>query len=578
MLIRNEYPRPQMRRKDWTPLNGEWDFCFDDEDTGLKKGLYTGEGDFDLKINVPFSYQCAASGIGDESDHPIVWYRKRIALDKTDKRTLLCFNGCDWQADVWVNGCHIVRHTGGYAPFSADATDFLKEGENVIVVRCFDPSDPSIPRGKQTWTGERFLCWYAPTTGIWQSVWMETFSDDCIQSLTVETAPESRAVRGDLTSLYGLADEAEFAVSFKGEEVGRFRISLTGKRTHYELYLKELERFGNSFYWSPKTPKLFYADINLYRGGKLIDTVKIRFGMRKVCIDENGKICLNGEPLFQKLVLDQGYWAESGLTPPSAEALKKDIELAMAMGFNGARKHQKLEDPYFYYYAEELGFLTWCEMPSAYEFQENEIASFTKEWQEVVAVARNFTSNICYVPFNESWGIQKVCDDSEQQNFARSIYYLTRALDPSRLVSTNDGWENLDKTDIVSVHDYAADSALFRKKYNGEGYDELHPQGKKLMAEGCLYGGQPLVLTEFGGIAMARDMTKENWGYGDGARNIEEFFARYENLISGICETEFQGFCYTQLTDVQQEVNGLLYPDRTPKVSISRLKEINGKA
>ena len=572
---RNEYPRPQFRREEWLPLNGEWEFAFDDDNEGIKRGYYKGERALDKKIQVPFSYQYEASGIEEKENHEVVWYRRFFEISKSGKRALLCFNGCDYIADAWVNGIHVVSHTGAFAPFSADVTDCLKDGKNVIVVRCCDPLDPTIPRGKQSWTGKNFGCWYLPNTGIWQSVWLEFFGEDCIEKYSLIPDIDTCSFSGEIKTLYGLADEAEIEVSYKGKRVKKQRFSLDGTYTRYTVRRMELDFVDESFYWSPEQPNLFYVDFRLYKDGKKIDEAHTRFGMRKISVDEGGNICLNNAPLYQRLILDQGYWNESGLTPPSVEALKKDILLSKEMGFNGARKHQKFEDPYFYYYAEELGFLTWCEMPSGYNYNAEEVFAITKEWQEILSQAKNFTSNICYVPLNESWGVGKILVDESQKNFARTLYYLTKTVDGSRLVSSNDGWEMPDTTDILAIHDYAYDSSEFGEKYRRENYDTLYPQRRKLMAESCIYEGQPALLTEFGGIAMQREAKDGNWGYNTGAKSEEEFLSRYKNLMDGIyAQKELQGFCYTQLTDVQQEVNGLLYPDRSPKFEMSKIKKI----
>ena len=270
-------------------------------------------------------------------------------------------------------------------------------------------------------------------------------------------------------------------------------------------------------------------------------------------------------------MLDQGYWPESGITPPSAAALKKDIELAKAMGFNGARKHQKFEDPYYCYYAEELGFLTWCEMPSAYRFCAEEMQAVLRDWQEIVAVAQNCTSNVCYVPVNENWGVPGIVSDERQQSFARALYHVTKAADPTRLVSTNDGFDFIDASDILGVHNYAFRGARDLPQGGGE---NSFPRDWALFAAGNRYAGQPLLFTEFGGIAMQRDASGGAWGYNEGAADEEEYLNRLRELAEGILQTGFQGYCYTQLTDVQQEVNGLLTPDRVPKAAVEKLAAI----
>lgn len=574
---RMEYPRPQFRREDWLPLNGTWEFEFDDEQSGVARGLETGRMPLSRTIRVPFTYEYPASGIGDARSHERVWYRRTFSVDAVRKkrRALLCFNACDHQTTVWVNGRFAVRHTGGFSPFQADVTELLKRGENVIVVRCDDPSDPTVPRGKQSWR-EPFGCWYLPNTGIWQSVWLEFFDDDCISEWTCVPDVDRCMFSGEVATLRGRADSLELTVCYRGSCVKSQRIALDNPHTRWSVGLMDLDFVDENFLWSPESPNLFDFELRLMRGDRTLDVVRTRCGLRKVSVDENGNICLNNRRLYQRLILDQGYWKESGLTPPSAEALKQDIQLAKSAGFNGARKHQKFEDPYYYYYADELGFLTWCEMPSAYNFCDDEMTWQAREWQEIVRAAKNFTSVICYVPLNESWGVRKILCDRAQQDYARALYYMTKALDPTRLVSTNDGWENLDATDLISVHDYAYDSSEFARKYAGHGYDALYPGQRKLMAEGCRYHGQPVLFTEFGGIAMANGEGDGKWGYNSGARSEEEFCRRLENLMQGIRASAFQGFCYTQLTDVQQEVNGLFDEDRRPKVDPDRLKRIFG--
>ncbi len=385
---------------------------------------------------------------------------------------------------------------------------------------------------------------------------------------------DRRAICGYVETMYAQADELEITLRFQDRVLKKQRLTLDGKRTDFTLSLADAGFDFGELLWWPDRPNLFGVDFTLYHRGSPCDQAHTRMGLRKIAIDRQGKICLNDRPLYQRLILDQGYWPESGLTPPSAEALKKDIQLAKAMGFNGARKHQKVEDPYFYYYAEELGFLVWCEMPSAYTYCEREVQTITREWQEIVNYAQNFTSVIAYVPLNESWGVRAIQTDAAQQNFAKSLYYLTKALDDTRFLSTNDGFETIEESDILGIHDYDIRRAEeFPAKYSGC-YDGMRPQGWPLFVDGHCYRGQPVLLTEFGGIAFVSDQQGQAWGYGSGAESGDALCARLEELVKGIVQTEFQGYCYTQLTDVQQEVNGLLYPDRRPKVEPERLKRI----
>lgn len=567
-LERNEYPRPQFRRENWQSLNGEWNFDFGEKD--FKKLS------LNRKINVPFSYQYEASGINDKELHEIVWYQRKFVIEKDNRsrHALLCFNAVDYETDVWINGYHVTTHIGGFIPFNVDITKYLIDGENEIVVRCKDAFETTFPRGKQSWTGEQFTCFYYPNSGIWQSVWIEFFDEDCINQYYLKSNIDERRILGHVETLYGTAQEIEITLKFKEKFLKKQRLTLDGKRTNFSISLAN-EAFDFSYLlWSIEQPNLISVEFELLKDEIVIDKAYSRIGLRKISIDEYGKLCLNNRPLFQRLILDQGYWNESGLTPPNTEALKRDIELAKAMGFNGARKHQKIEDPYFYYYAEELGFLVWCEMPSAYTFCESEAQSIIKQWQDIVNYAKNFTSIIAYVPLNESWGVQEIKTDKAQQNFAKSLYYLTKSLDDARVVSTNDGFETIEESDILGIHDYDIKrSEEFLVKYNGN-YNGLHPQGFALFADKQKYREQPVLLTEFGGIAFISDQKDKAWGYGNGAKDEDELCLRINELIQGISKTEFQGYCYTQLSDVQQEVNGLLYADRTPKVPLEQLKKI----
>lgn len=573
MITRNEYPRPQFRRDDWQNLNGSWQFCFDDNNDGQLHGYHLGATNFDRTINVPFAYQYPASGINDQTVHEVLWYKRSFEVDtrNADKRALLWFGGVDYLADVWLNGHHVATHKGAYTAFCTDVTKYLCQ-QNTLVVRAYDPLDDDNPRGKQSWRdGKPFSCFYTPSSGIWQSVWLEFVGEDNIADYLLRPDFDHMAFGGEITTANGVADKLTLTATFEGKVVVEQSIAFGGK--HVDYYVKLPVTAFDGYDWSPENPRLVYVDFALYSGGKLVDLTHTRFGMCKISVDEYGKLCLNGRPYYQRLVLDQGYWKESGITAPSAEALKRDIELAKAMGFNGARKHQKTEDPYYCYYAEELGFLTWCEMPSAYRYNAKEVTNLAEEWAEIVTTARNATSNVCYVPVNESWGVRNIPTDKAQQNFARSLYYLTKALDPERLVSTNDGFEAVNPTDILGVHDYDSETAAHFAKYDG-GYDGMHPQGFALFADGEFYQGQPVLLSEFGGRAMKSDAKDGAWGYSGAAANVDEFLSQLSGILDGVYSHNFQGYCYTQLTDVQQEVNGLLTEDRQPKVALDTLKRI----
>ena len=574
LKIRNEYPRPHFRRENWLSLNGIWEFEFDDNKDGEARGIHNGNIKLKGEINVPFTYQYAESGIGDKAHHDTMWYRKSFIYDQPGMDVILGFNASDYITTVWINGHYATTHRGGFSPFTVDISKYVTEGENTIVVRCYDPLDSTIPRGKQSWINDPWSCWYTPNSGIWQSVWIDYVGKDSIEDFSITPDIDTNSFGGEIKLRKSTADMIEIKVFYEDKLIKRQMLSPDGKYTRYTVNMMELNCVDEITYWEPEHPNLFYVDISLYRDNELLDTVHTRFGMRKISVSDDGQILLNNKPLYQRLILDQGYWKTSGLTPPSVDDIKKDILLTKEMGFNGARKHQKFEDPYYYYLADELGLLTWCEMPSSYNFNSDEVSYVTQEWQKIVNTAKKFSSVITYVPVNESWGIRKALTSSEQQSFARSLYYLTKSLDSSRLVSTNDGWENVSDSDILAIHDYASLGKELKSKYNEGTYNVAFQTFRRVLANGNDYKGQPVLLSEFGGIMFERDRNNGNWGYNSAAKCDEEFFERLKELVDGIYSADFQGFCYTQLTDVQQEVNGVLDADHNPKVDVTRLKEI----
>ena len=574
LKLRNEYPRPQFRRDSWLALNGIWEFEFDDNHDGELRGIHNGNVKLGMEINVPFSYQYPDSGIGDKTFHDTLWYKRSFAYDGSGKNVILGFNASDYVTTVWVNGHYATTHQGGFAPFTANITKYVKEGDNVIVVKCYDPLDPTIPRGKQSWINDPFSCWYTPNSGIWQSVWIDFVGEDYIEDFSITPDIDTNSFSGEIKLANSTADLIEIKVHYDNKLVKRQMFSPDGKYTRYTVSMMEVNFVDEIAYWAPEHPNLHYVDINLYKGNTLLDSVHTRFGMRKISVSSDGRVLLNNKPLYQRLILDQGYWKDSGITPPSVEAIKADIEFTKAAGFNGARKHQKFEDPYYYYLADELGLLTWCEMPSSYNFNTDEVSYVTKEWQEIVNTAKKFSSIVTYVPINESWGVRKTLTSVEQQNFARSLYYLTKSIDPSRLVSTNDGWENLSESDMLAIHDYASLGSELKVKYNEATYNDAFQTFRRVLANDNPYMGQPVLLSEFGGIMFERDQRDGNWGYNSAAKNDSEFLDRLRELVDGIHNTQFQGYCYTQLTDVQQEMNGLLDSEHNPKIAPEKIREI----
>ena len=572
-----DVPRPDFVRREWVSLDGEWEFSFD-------------RPVFDRKINVPYCYQAKESGIGETESHEVVWYRKEFILEEEvpgEKCLLLKFGAVDDEAFVYVNGSLACRHAGGYVPFEADITKLVHKGENVITLRVLDDEDAAKPRGKQTWTGRKFGCWYTPVTGIWQRVWLEYAGRPYIRQIKITPDLEHDLALCEV--FLSESGKVSLCASFRllpamgeGQEGGE------EERQEEKLFLGKQEFFGDKGYgkcilslpdldvcqdrltWAPEHPNLIWAEVSAGN-----DKVETYFGMRSVEF-KNGKFLLNGSCYYQRLVLDQGYWTDTLLTPPDGEALRKDILLAKAMGFNGARKHQKIEDPRYYYWADRLGFLVWGEMPSCYRYDYRTVERSAKTLMAFIRRDYNHPSIITWVTANESWGLKNVRTHIRHQSFSNMLAYLAKSLDSTRPVSSNDGWEQTEHTDILAIHDYGLMPETLEKYGDMERVLKEGVCHRPLLAYGQEYRGQPVMVTEYGGIAFAAD--EDGWGYYDKVSGEEEFLKRVEPVTEFLIRSgKFAGFCYTQLTDVMQEVNGLLRENREPKIDVKKLREVFGK-
>lgn len=576
------YPRPQFVRDQWINLNGEWRFGFDDANSGEARGWHRSFGG-DRTITVPFTYETRASGIGEEEHHPCVWYNRplEIPAEAAGQRVLLHFQAVDYIATVWVNGEYVGRHQGGYAAFAFDITPYIVHGSpNELTLKAEDSMDATQPRGKQRWVKDNFECFYVQTTGIWQSVWLEFVQPEHIDSVKITPDLDASSVRfeyqvkGDLNT--GSKLRLETVITMKDRQVKRASLIIDRPWLSLEVDLvHEMNGPWKRCYWAPGRPNLYDVEFILYKDDVKVDHVYSYFGMRKISI-EKGKVLLNNVPVYQRLLLDQGYWPDSHLTPPSEEALIEDIDLLLQMGYNGVRKHMKIEDARFLYWCDVKGVLVWSEMAATFEFNDNAVEKFTTEWMEIVRQQYNHPSIITWVPFNESWGIGNILKDRRQMKFTEGIYHLTKAFDPNRPVITNDGWEHT-VSDILTLHDYVETKEQFLKSYADK--DEIVSNGKTFnqwkyaFADGYSYKGQPIIVSEFGGIAFD---SGKGWGYGKQVPSEEAFLERFRGIHEAIQETDYiVGFCYTQITDVQQEVNGLLTEERKPKVPIEKIREIN---
>jgi len=575
VMPRNEHPRPQFIRGDYQILNGTWQFAYDDDDAGLREHWYEGD-EFPLTIVVPFSFQSRCSGIGDRTFHDIVWYRRSLTVDPqfAGKRMVLHFGAVDYEATVWVNGRFAMSHKGGHTPFAGDITDHLQDGDNVVVVRAHDDSrDVTQPRGKQYWEEESASIFYTRTTGIWQTVWLEAVPIVHLESVVVTPQVDAHAVDVRYAITHSPA-----AISATTLEL-HLEVRLAGSiKAHERVLILESEgtvRVGLPqpiTLWSPDHPELYDVTYRLVADGRVIDHVDGYFGMRKIAV-ENGKVFLNNRPYYLRMVLDQGYFPDGILTPPSDEAIRRDVELTKALGFNGARKHQKVEDPRYLYWCDRLGLLVWGEMANAYRYSEAAVSRLTSEWQEAVLRDRNHPCLIAWVPLNESWGVPELLSDPRQRDFLVTLYHLTKALDPSRPVISNDGWEHA-VSDLCTIHDYESRKDVLKARYQTAASAVTSTPGHKLIhAPGFAYANEPILITEMGGISF-KQSDWSGWGYSH-AESEEDFLSRYQAVIEAMLESPvIQGFCYTQLTDVEQEINGLLTYDRVPKAPIDVLRAI----
>ncbi|KAJ5716051.1 hypothetical protein N7493_007962 [Penicillium malachiteum] len=641
------YPRPDFTRKspNWQTLDGPWSFLFDDADKGLRTqwqknplpAKSTNETHLKQTINVPYAFQTPASGINLYEAHEVLWYERQITDIRTSteinkgNRLLLRFGAVDYECIVWVNGTHVGGHRGGHVPFDIDITDALlpDADEARVTIRVRDsPTDLAQPRGKQFWGPVPESIFYTPTSGIWLSVWLESVPRLRICDGSGGTVLRADDIQsGDISAHIAICGReasekayVEVEVSLAGVKVSLTKADVHASRDWAELNasarvskkgILEVKTIDPDLkaedvwhaavddqavaLWAPEHPVLYDLTLRLFDSGKvLVDEIQTTTGMRSLSWTAgDGTFRLNGRPYFQMLFLDQGYWPETGLTPPSSEALKADIEMGKALGFNGCRKHQKVEDARFQYWADRLGWLVWGEMANAYEFGVDYVERMDAEWAEAVRRDINHPCIVTWTPVNESWAYTDLRGSIEQRNHIRSLYYLTKSIDPSRPINDNCGWEHV-LTDLTTYHNYTdspeltvtcskmeggilglkADHDMFTKPiYSGFSGHTLLDSGAQHKA------GAPVICTEFGGVNIAppkegKAAGERDWGYTTAA-DVEDFLVRYEKLVMGVVKGGHScGLVYTQLCDIEQEVNGLYSYDRKEKVPVARVKAI----
>jgi beta-galactosidase/beta-glucuronidase len=581
-IPRPEHPKPQFRRDAWLNLNGSWDFAFDFDLKGLDEHWEKDPAKFDKKIVVPFCPESKLSGLAYTDFIPGVWYRRtfRAPAQWKGSRVFLHFGGVDYETRAWVNGQPVGRHFGGTVSFAFEITKALRQGDNELVVHARDDVRSELqPSGKQSPRPGSYGVMYTRTTGIWQTVWLEARPRRYLRS--VHIVPELDNSRFVLTpSIEGDARGLTFRAVLLGEGGEELGVVRAGNANG----MPQILGVKNARPWSPADPYLYGLRLELLEGSKVVDRVQSYAGLRKFHIEGN-RFFLNNRPIFLRFVLDQGFYPDGIWTAPSDAALKRDIELSMAAGFNGARLHQKVFEERFHYWADRLGYLTWGEFADwggTHNFANPQgVLNLEREWRDAVLRDRNYPSILAWTPLNETRGAAEKHYESYSRA-VRSIYTATHAFDPTRPLNTSSGYVHV-ITDIFTVHDYLQDAAEFRKRYS-----TVAPNaGKEVFIRfpeiSAPYEGQPYVVDEYGGTFWTEDYAKHPekagpsrnaWGYGKSARQVEDEIKALTDVL--LEQPDISGFVYTQLTDVEQEVNGVYTYDRKPKFNIGRLKTIFG--
>ena len=571
MTFRQEHPKPQFQRENWLNLNGSWGFEIDNARSGDARGLQNADAVLSGTINVPFCPESKLSGVEHKDFMMGVWYQKKVELttQQCAQRVVLHFGAVDYECDVFVNGQLVGSHKGGFVSFSFDITNLVAAGENVITVYARDDvRDSRIPRGKQCVEYASKGCYYTRTTGIWQTVWLEFTPKTYIKSVRYDT----NAQIGVLTVTAELEGRADLSIEafYKGKAVGSAKIEKVAGQAVLALQLSEIHL------WELGNGRLY--DLHLKFGD---DEVSSYFGLRSICM-EDGKFIFNGRSVFQRLILDQGFYPDGVYTAPTDADLEKDIDMAMDMGFNGGRAHEKIFEERWLYHADKKGYLVWAEYPNwgLDHSKPESIYSILPEWLEEIARDRNHPSIIGWCPFNETWDklLHPQCDD-----VIRYIYRITKAVDPSRPCIDTSGFFHVE-TDIYDIHDYEQDPAEFKRRYDllmteNKLYEVFDPpqsyRGRFEFRQS--YGGEPVFCSEYGGIrwSMEENDESKSWGYGNAVRSEEELKSRFQGLTDALLDNnKMFGLCYTQLTDIEQEQNGLYTYDRKPKLDPAWVRSV----
>ena len=568
---RAEHPRPDLFRENWMTLNGEWQFEVDKAADGDARGLTYGKN-LNSKIIVPFCPESKLSGLAIPTKEHMkdVWYRRMFELPPAmkGKRVRIHFGGVDYRSWVYINGQLAGSHVGENVDFAVDITKWLKDGPNEVVVKVLDDLWSGLqPGGKQSGSDQSAGCFYTRTTGIWQPVWLEAVGSSYVESISVVPDPDNSRVLIEAKINGSDKDLTLKAEAFAaGKPVG----ADTAKgpwQNQLVINLKEKKL------WEPGNPFLYELKFTLSGGSGKIDEMKSYFGLRNIVIDGR-RILINGKPVFQRLILDQGFYPDGLWTAPTDEALKHDIEMCMACGYNGARLHQKVFEPRFMYWADRLGYMVWGEYPNAgYNNQREGFSAVVNEWTEILLRDRNHPAIVGWCAFNENF--------EGSGELQQMIWNITKAVDPTRPALEASGWTHtLPHPEVLDSHDYTGEPKNLHKRWLD--YFSAPPQGPFPPARyfdassSQADRGVPFMISEIGGIGWA---TEGGWSYGNGPKTLDEFYVRYKGTIDAMLDNpNLFGFCYTQLTDIEQERNGLYFYDRKPKFDPKKLHEITARS
>ena len=575
-----DYPRPQLRRRDWLCLDGTWQVMLDDEGRHALPSAVA----YEREIKVPYAPETKASGVHETGFHRRVWYRREVQLGAAQQcgpgeRLLLHFGAVNYRARIWIDGKYAAEHSGGHSPFSIDITDFTERSDTlaIVVQADDDPLDMHKVRGKQDWQLDPHSIWYPRSSGIWRTVWLEKVAASHLKQLRWSSDVAFWQIRLDAeVSQFEPGSSLQVNLRLNGKLLVADRCMLTGTALGRNFQLPDpgIDDARADWMWSPENPQLIDAELILMDpDGNAIDTVASYTALRTAAV-EGDRFILNSRPYYLRMVLDQGYWPES-LMMATSDQLRDDVMLIKRLGFNGARKHQKSEDPRWLYWCDVLGLCVWGEMPSAYGFSNRTVHGVLDEWKALLERDYSHPCIVAWVPTNESWGVPELTHDQRQVDFVKAMYHVTRSLDATRPVVGNDGWE-IPCGDFVNIHDYHEDPEVLFERYGdhtrvAHTLAHVRPQRRRLLIDGFDARDKPVMLSEFGGIACIDETKEAGWGYSV-ASDGEQLLQRYKALMASIHRCKgLVGFCYTQLTDTFLEKNGLLTEDRVPKAPIEEL-------